>query len=182
MGYALAEAAWQRGAEVTLVSGPVDLAAPYGVVVHRVETTDEMQKAVQAMVKKTDALFMAAAPADYKPKAAAKTKRPRGADALTLTLEGTQDILASLTRPAKLLAVGFALETGGGIDRAKAKLRAKRLDYIVLNDALEPGAGFEVSTNRVTIIANQGEPLVLPLLSKREVADRILDAVERALT
>jgi phosphopantothenoylcysteine decarboxylase/phosphopantothenate--cysteine ligase len=182
MGYALAEAAYERGAEVTLLSGPVDLPAPYGVVVHRVETTEEMQRALQAMIKKADALFMAAAPADFKPKQQASTKQPRKGAALTVTLESTPDILGSLTRPAKLLAVGFALETGGGVDRAKIKLREKKLDYIVLNDALEPGAGFEVSTNRVTIIANQGEPLVLPLLSKRAVADRILDAVERALT
>ncbi len=182
MGYALAEAAAERGADVTLVSGPVDLAAPYGVVVHRVETTAEMLRALQAVVKKANALFMAAAPADFTPKETTAKKRPRGAGAITLALEPTPDILGSLTRPSKLLAVGFALETGGGLDRAKAKLREKKLDYIVLNDALEPGAGFEVTTNRVTIIANQGEPLVLPLLSKRAVADRILDAVERALT
>ena len=181
MGYALAEAAAERGADVTLVSGPVDLPAPYGVVVHRVETTAGMLRALQAVVKKGDALFMAAAPADFTPKETAATKRPRGRGALTLALEPTVDILASLTRPANLLTVGFALETGGGMDRARAKLREKKLDYIVLNDALEPGAGFEVTTNRVTIIADQGEPLVLPLLSKREVAERILDAVERAL-
>jgi phosphopantothenoylcysteine decarboxylase/phosphopantothenate--cysteine ligase len=125
---------------------------------------------------------MAAAPADFTPKETTTRKRPRDGGTLTLTLEPTADILGSLTRPAKLLAVGFALETGGGQERARAKLREKKLDYIVLNDALEPGAGFEVTTNRVTIIANQGEPLVLPLLSKRDVADRILDAVERALT
>jgi len=184
MGYALAEAAAERGADVTLVSGPVDLPAPYGVVVHRVETTEEMQRALQALIKRSNALFMAAAPADYKPKEQAKTKRPRGGkgDVMTITLESTPDILSSLTRPAKLLAVGFALETGGGIERARAKLREKKLDYIVLNDALEPGAGFEVSTNRVTIIARDGEPLALPLLSKRDVADQILDAVERALS
>jgi phosphopantothenoylcysteine decarboxylase / phosphopantothenate---cysteine ligase len=140
-----------------------------------------MQRALQAMIKNADALFMAAAPADYKPKQQATTKQPRKNAALEVALESTPDILASLTRPQKMLTIGFALETGGGVDRAKTKLREKKLNYIVLNDALEPGAGFEVSTNRVTIIANQGEPLVLPLLSKREVADRILDAVERAL-
>jgi phosphopantothenoylcysteine decarboxylase/phosphopantothenate--cysteine ligase len=104
---------------------------------------------------------------------------------VTVELEGTADILANLTRPARLLTVGFALEAGGadgGIERARAKLREKHLDYIVLNDALEPGAGFEVATNRVTIIGSQGEPHALPLLSKRDVADRILDAVERTLT
>lgn len=182
MGYALAEAAAERGADVTLVSGPVDLPAPYGVVVHRVETTAEMLRALQAVVKKADALFMAAAPADFTPAEAAAAKRPRGKGAMTISLHPTPDILGSITRPARLLAVGFALETGGGLERARTKLREKKLDYIVLNDALEPGAGFEVATNRVTIIATQGEPLVLPLLSKRAVADRILDAVERALT
>ncbi len=182
MGYALAEAAAERGADVTLVSGPVDLAAPYGVVVHRVETTAEMLRAVQSLVARADALFMAAAPADFTPTEAAAAKRPRGRGALTLTFEPTPDILGSLKRPAKLLAVGFALETGGGLDRARAKLREKRLDYIVLNDALEPGAGFEVTTNRVTIIGKQGEPQALPLMPKRDVADHILDAVERALT
>lgn len=182
MGYALAEAAAERGAQVTLVSGPVDLPAPYGVVVHRVETTAEMQRALQALIKKADALFMAAAPADYAPKEQAARKRARGDGALAVTLDATPDILKSLTRPARLVAVGFALETGGGLERARVKLREKRLDYIVLNDALEPGAGFEVLTNRVTIVAPEGEPLELPLLPKRAVADRILDAVERALT
>ena len=182
MGYALAAAAAERGADVVLVSGPVDLAAPYGVVVHRVETTADMLRALQPLVKRADALFMAAAPADFTPKETAPAKRPRGKGGLTLALDPTPDILATLVRPARLLAVGFALETGGGLDRANAKLREKKLDYIVLNDALEPGAGFEVTTNRVTILAGQGEPLVLPLLSKREVAERILDAVERALT
>jgi phosphopantothenoylcysteine decarboxylase/phosphopantothenate--cysteine ligase len=182
MGYALAEAAAERGADVTLVSGPVDIAAPYGVVVHRVETTADMLRAVQSLVARADALFMAAAPADFTPNEAAAAKRPRGKGALTLTLAATSDILGTLKRPAKLLTVGFALETGGGIDRARAKLREKRLDYIVLNDALEPGAGFEVTTNRVTIIGTQGQPQALPLMSKRDVADHILDAVERALT
>jgi phosphopantothenoylcysteine decarboxylase/phosphopantothenate--cysteine ligase len=181
MGYALAEAAAERGAQVTLVSGPVDLPAPFGVRVQRVETTVDMQHALQSLVTKADALFMAAAPADYAPAETAARKRARGDGALTVALEPTPDILRSLTRPPKLLAVGFALETGGGLERARAKLREKRLDYIVLNDALEPGAGFEVSTNRVTIVAPEGEPLVLPLLPKRAVADRILDAVERAL-
>jgi phosphopantothenoylcysteine decarboxylase / phosphopantothenate---cysteine ligase len=181
MGYALAEAAALRGADVVLVTGPTELPLPYGVVVHRVETTAEMLAALQALVKQADALVMAAAPADYRPRAAAQSKHPRTAGALTLELEATPDILVTLETPPKCLRVGFALETGGGRDRARAKLREKRLDCIILNDALEPGAGFEVATNRVTIIGKRGEPIELPLLSKRDVAERILDAVEREL-
>jgi phosphopantothenoylcysteine decarboxylase/phosphopantothenate--cysteine ligase len=97
-------------------------------------------------------------------------------------LEPTPDILASLRRPAGCLVVGFALETGDGVRRAREKLRAKRLDYVVLNDALEPGAGFEVTTNKVTLLAQTGAVLELPLLDKREVAQRILDTVEHGLT
>jgi phosphopantothenoylcysteine decarboxylase/phosphopantothenate--cysteine ligase len=181
MGYALAEAAALRGADVVLVTGPTELPLPYGVVVHRVETTAEMLTALQSLVKQADALVMAAAPADYRPRVAAKTKQPRSAGTLTVELEATPDILATLKTPAKCLRIGFALETGGGRARAQAKLREKRLDYIILNDALEPGAGFGVATNRVTIIGKRGEPIELPLLPKRDVAERILDAVEREL-
>ena len=183
MGYALAEAAYARGADVILVSGPSDLPLPYGVTAHRVETTAEMQRAAQALVKRAALLVMAAAPADYRPADQAAAKRPRKNGALTVELEGTPDILASLQRPKGCVVVGFALETGGdGVARAKEKLREKALDYIILNDALEPGAGFEVATNRVTIIGKSGEPVQLPLLPKRDVAEKILDAVERALT
>jgi phosphopantothenoylcysteine decarboxylase/phosphopantothenate--cysteine ligase len=133
-------------------------------------------------MKRADALIMAAAPADYRPVETAKTKRPRAQGRLTIAFEPTPDILATLKRPKKCVMVGFALETGNGIARAREKLREKGLDYIILNDALEPGAGFEVATNKVTILRTGGEPLVLPLLPKREVAERILDAVEQALT
>jgi phosphopantothenoylcysteine decarboxylase / phosphopantothenate---cysteine ligase len=183
MGYALAAAAYTRGAEVTLIAGPSELPLPIGVATHRVETTEEMGRAVQAVVKKADLLIMAAAPADYRPAASSATKRPRTNGRVTLELEATPDILGTLERPAGCVVVGFALETGGdGVTRARAKLREKRLDYIILNDALEPGAGFEVATNRVTIIGKGGEPVELPLLPKRDVAEKILDAVEQALT
>src|SRR5439155_16096982 len=93
------------------------------------------------------------------------------------------DILATLERPRPCVVVGFALEAGGdGVAKARQKLQDKALDFVILNDALEPGAGFEVATNRVTIIGKAGAPIELPLLSKRDVADKILDAVERALT
>ena len=183
MGYALAEAAYTRGADVILVSGPSDLPLPFGITAHRVETTADMQRAAQALVKRAALLVMAAAPADYRPTQQATAKRPRTSGAITVELEGTPDILGSLDRPKGCVVVGFALETGGdGLARAQEKLREKGLDYIILNDALEPGAGFEVATNRVTIIGKNAEPVELPLLPKRVVAEKILDAVERALT
>jgi phosphopantothenoylcysteine decarboxylase/phosphopantothenate--cysteine ligase len=155
MGFALAEAATARGAE--------------------------MQRATYALIKGAAALFMAAAPADFRPTTAAATKQPRGEGALTLKLEPTPDILGTLPEHAGCLVIGFALETGGGVDRARTKLREKRLDYIILNDALEPGAGFEVTTNRVTIVPRRGDAVELPLLSKRAVAEQILDFVEQGL-
>ena len=183
MGYALAAAAYARGAEVVLVTGPSDLPLPVGATTHRVETTAEMQRAVAGLVQHADLLLMAAAPADYRPATRATAKRPRSGGALTLELEATPDILGALKPPARCVVVGFALETGGdGVAKAREKLQTKALDFVILNDALEPGAGFEVTTNRVTIIGKRGEPIVLPLLPKRDVADKILDAVEQALT
>jgi phosphopantothenoylcysteine decarboxylase/phosphopantothenate--cysteine ligase len=185
MGYALAEAAYARGADVVLVTGPTELPLPSTVTAHRVETTAEMQRAVQGLLEGAAALFMAAAPADYRPKHTEQAQRPRqgegGGGPLTIELEATPDILASLKRPAGCLVVGFALETGNGLARAREKLQDKALDFVVLNDALEPGAGFEVTTNRVTVIAKGGRQVDLPLLPKRDVAERILDVVEEAL-
>jgi phosphopantothenoylcysteine decarboxylase/phosphopantothenate--cysteine ligase len=181
MGYALAEAAYARGADVVLVTGPTELAPPGGVATTRVETTAEMQRAVQALMKGAAALFMVAAPADYRPKTSAKTKRARGDGAMTIELEPTPDILGSLKRPAGCVVVGFALETGNGLARAQEKLQDKALDFVVLNDALEPGAGFEVTTNRVTVLGKGGRQVDLPLLPKRDVAERILDVVQEAL-
>jgi phosphopantothenoylcysteine decarboxylase / phosphopantothenate---cysteine ligase len=182
MGFALAEAARDRGARVVLVMGPTALVPPTGVEVHRVETTMEMQRALQAALPGAAALFMAAAPADYRPAKAAGSKRPRATGKITLAFEPTPDILTSLQRPKGCLVVGFALETGDGLRRARAKLKRKRLDYVVLNDALEPGAGFEVTTNKVTLLGPSGAPLALPVLDKRDVAQRILDVVELELT
>jgi len=156
MGYALVEAALARGADVVLVSGPTELPLPDGVTAVRVETTEEMQRAVQAVLKDAQALFMAAAPADFRPANAADKKRPRSNGRLTLDLEATPDILASLKRPKACVVVGFALETGDGLARACDKLQTTRLDFVVLNDALAPGAGFEVSTNKVTIVSKGG--------------------------
>ena len=182
MGFALAEAARDRGATVVLVAGPTALEVPSGVRLIRVETTEEMQTAVQGAVTDADALFMAAAPADYRPAERSRVKRPRSGRGFTAALKPTPDILGGLKRPRGLVAVGFALESGGnGLARAREKLRAKRLDFIVLNDVTVPGAGFEVRTNRVTVLPRQGSPVELPLLDKRAVADRLLDLVEPAL-
>lgn len=182
MGYALAAAAQSRGAHVTLVTGPTELEPPSGLSsTTRVETTEEMQRAVQALVKDADALIMSAAPADYRPKHAAPKKRPRGNGALTVELEATPDILSSLNRRKGMVVVGFALETGNGLANARTKMQNKALDFVILNDALEPGAGFEVTTNRVTILGPGGKQVDLPLLPKRDVAERILDVVEEAL-
>src|SRR5882762_8847037 len=147
MGYALAAAAYARGAEVVLVSGPSDLPLPFGVTAHRVETTAEMQRATQGLAKRADLVIMAAAPADYRPAKPADTKRPRASGAITIELEPTPDILSSLERPKKCVVVGFALETGGdGLAKAQAKLREKHLDAFFFSVVFNAAAGFEIYT------------------------------------
>lgn len=181
MGFALAAAARARGANVVLVTGPTELTPPPGVPTKRIETTEDMQRALQALVASADALIMSAAPADYRPKDQAEQKRPRADGPFTVTLEATPDILGSLERRKGMVVVGFALETGNGLAKARAKMQNKALDYVILNDATEPGAGFEVTTNRVTILGRNGTKVDLPVLPKRDVAERILDVVEEAL-
>jgi phosphopantothenoylcysteine decarboxylase / phosphopantothenate---cysteine ligase len=184
MGFRLAEAAWERGAEVTLISGPTTLATPVGVTMVRVETTKEMESAVGAVLPASDVLIMAAAPADFRPAAPpGDRKRPREEGDFAIAMAPTADILrqtAKLRKPGSLI-VGFALETGDAVAKGRAKLARKQLDLIVVNDALEPGAGFEVETNRVVILSRDGSEQAVPLGSKREIADRILDAVEAQL-
>lgn len=183
MGYRLAEAAWNRGADVLLITGPVSLPAPVGVELEPVETTADMEASIRAALPGADVLIMAAAPADYRTTAPAATKRARETGKLNLELTPTDDILAGTIKLRKKgsVIVGFALETGEAVVRGKAKLERKKLDLIVVNDALEPGAGFEVDTNRVVILDATGHQEVVPLTSKREVAERILDAVEARL-
>jgi phosphopantothenoylcysteine decarboxylase/phosphopantothenate--cysteine ligase len=178
MGYAIAEAAFARGAEVVLISGPTGLSSPSGVGLVRVDSTEDLCNAVTKALPGADVLIMAAAPADFRAAEPAGEKRPRS-EGLTLSFEPTVDVLAATARhrPQKLITVGFALETGARVERAREKLRSKHLNLIVLNDATEPGAGFEVGTNRVTLVRADGET-PLPLLSKRDVAEKILDRVE----
>jgi len=183
MGYRLAEAAWERGAEVLLVSGPVQLPPPAGVQVQRVESTADMEAAVRAALPQADVLIMAAAPADYRPAEPADSKRPRQEGPAAVTMVPTADILqatAGARKPGSLI-VGFALETGDAVAKGRTKLTRKNLDLIVVNDALEAGAGFEVDTNRVVILDRHGRDQSLPLAPKREVADHILDALEAYL-
>ncbi len=183
MGYRLAEAAWERGADVVLISGPVALPDPIGVVVHRVESTLEMEQAVRAELPEADVLIMAAAPADFRPSSPSDGKRPRIDGALAIPMEPTGDVLDStrgVRKPGSLI-VGFALETGDALAKGLAKLERKGLDLIVVNDALEPGAGFEKDTNRVALLGRDGTRQILPLQSKREVAEAILDRVEQTI-
>jgi phosphopantothenoylcysteine decarboxylase/phosphopantothenate--cysteine ligase len=183
MGYRLAEAAWERGADVTLISGPTGLVAPVGVELARIDSTAELEHAVRAALPTADVLIMAAAPADYRPTEVSSAKRPRSDGALAIPMEPTADILRATrdARRATAFIVGFALETGDALAKGRQKLERKELDLIVVNDALEPGAGTEVDTNRVAILGRDGSTTIVPLSSKRQVADAILDAVEAHL-
>jgi len=183
MGYRLAEAAWERGAEVVLISGPVALPPPIGVRLRQVETTKQLEDAVRDELPDADVLVMAAAPADFRPSDPSDSKRARNDGALAIPMEPTDDILSATraARRAGSVVVGFALETGDAMTKGRAKLERKDLDLIVVNDALEPGAGFEVDTNRVALLDRDGSARILPLQSKRAVAETILDAVEQAL-
>jgi phosphopantothenoylcysteine decarboxylase/phosphopantothenate--cysteine ligase len=183
MGVALAAAAWRRGAAVTFVAGPLQVPVPEGVTHRPVETTAEMADAVARALPEADVLLMAAAPADFRSAAVVGEKIKRGDGALALALEPTPDILAAtrVHRRAGAVVVGFALETTDTDANARRKLAAKDLDLVVLNDATEPGAGFGVDTNRVTLIGRDGASDALPLLPKHAVADAILDRVDALL-
>ena len=183
MGVALAAAAWRRGANVVLVSGPLSVDPPVGVDVRPVTTTDEMSTAVEHELPSADVLVMAAAPADFRAAVPADSKIKKHAAPDAIALAPTPDIL-SRTREARrsgAIVVGFALETDDVLRSARQKLTAKDLDLIVVNDAREPGAGFGVDTNRVTLLGRDGSEEALPLRSKTEVADEILDRVEKLL-
>lgn len=181
MGFALASAAWRRGADVELIAGPTLLDPPVGPALTAVETAAEMKDAVVAALRDADVLIMAAAVADFRPRDVPdrKIKRSKGIDAIGL--EPAPDILAETTsQRSGCVVVGFALETDDGEANARAKLASKGLDLIVLNET-GPESGFEVGTNRVTVIERDGEAESVPLLEKEQVADRILDRVERRL-
>jgi phosphopantothenoylcysteine decarboxylase/phosphopantothenate--cysteine ligase len=183
MGVEVAAAAWQRGADVTLIAGPLEVPIPAGVSVVQVETTQQMATAVREALPSADVLVMAAAPADFTVADVPARKLKKSERPDTLSLTSAPDILLTTrdSRPEGAVIVGFALETGDAIAEASRKLRDKQLDIIVANDATEAGAGFGTSTNRVTLLDASGNVDALELMSKRDVAAHILDRVERRL-
>ncbi len=180
MGYALAEAARDRGATVLLIAAPTSLPDPTGVKTVHVESAAEMKAAVNRAITKADVLIMAAAVADYKPETAAPSKiKKEGAEILTLKLVKTPDILAEAK--GDFIKVGFAAESEDLVANARKKLEKKNLDLIVANDISDPASGFGTDTNQVTIISRDGKPETLPLLPKSEVAAKIMDRVGKML-
>jgi phosphopantothenoylcysteine decarboxylase/phosphopantothenate--cysteine ligase len=181
MGYRLAEAARDRGATVILVSGPTCLAPPFGVEVLGVRSAQDMQRAVADRVGSATVVIAAAAVSDYRPSGVSASKAKKTDGPVTLELVPNPDILKSLGREkgARLL-VGFAAETEDLVGNARKKLDAKNLDLIVANDVKAPGSGFGGETNAVVLLRRGGSPVDVPLASKREIAERILDEV-RAL-
>jgi phosphopantothenoylcysteine decarboxylase / phosphopantothenate---cysteine ligase len=183
MGVAIAAAAWRRGAEVTLIHGPLDVPLPIGGSHIAVVSTAEMRDAVALALPHADALIMAAAPADFRPVDVSADKLKKSGSAPTLSLMHTEDILAStrtLRKPGAVM-MGFALETTQVEAHALEKLQRKGLDFIVANDATESGAGFGTDTNRVLILGADGSRETPPLLPKIEIADLLLDRIARAL-
>jgi phosphopantothenoylcysteine decarboxylase/phosphopantothenate--cysteine ligase len=175
MGYAVAEAARDRGAEVKLIAAPTSLHDPTGMEITHIETAAQMKEAVAKAATQADALIMAAAVADYQPRSVAEAKIKKETPNLTLELIRTPDILSEVK--GNFIRVGFAAESEDVVANAKRKLEKKQLDLIVANDITDKESGFGADTNKVTLIDQNGEVENLPLMSKREVADRILDRV-----
>ncbi|MFQ5606664.1 MAG: bifunctional phosphopantothenoylcysteine decarboxylase/phosphopantothenate--cysteine ligase CoaBC [Candidatus Zixiibacteriota bacterium] len=176
MGYALAAAARESCADVTLISGPTELAPPDDVAFIAVESTSEMLDAVLSHIDCADALLMAAAPADYTPESARPSKIKKQDSALTLALVRTPDILRQVARVKKdnLTVIGFALESENLVENARRKLEEKNLDLIVANSAVQPGSGPGGMSNQATIIGADGQITELPLMPKRELATEII--------
>lgn len=185
MGFALAEACAEAGAEVTLVAGPVSLTASHASI-HRVdvESAAEMYRAAVDAYDRADAAIMCAAVADYAPETVSDVKLKRSGDERVLRLKPNPDIAAELgrrKRPGQCL-VGFALETNDEESNARLKMEKKNLDFIVLNSLRDAGAGFRCDTNKVTVIGREGEPVEIPCKLKTEVAADIVDILARYLT
>ena len=179
-GYAIAAEAQRRGADVTLISGPVELKPPPGVTVVSVQTNAEMKAAVLEAMPGADVFISAAAPADFRPARVSeiKLKKSTLAEGLSLPLENTDDILLAVGRQARpRVLVGFAAETGDAVAKASGKLQAKDLDLLVVNDVSEEGCGFGVDTNRVVVLQRDGGRSDLPLMSKQGVATALLNQI-----
>lgn len=177
MGYAIAQAAQKHGAEVTLLSGPVAIEVPQGVKLVPFTTTQELLDRASELAQEQDLLIQAAAPADYRAKEIAPQKiKKQGGEPMTFTLVENPDVAATLGKAKRSgqVFVGFAAETNDVLAHARDKLARKNLDMIVANDVTRPGAGFDVDTNIVTLITKDGQE-ALPMMSKAEVAQRILD-------
>ena len=180
MGYAIAEAARDRGADVVLVSAPTALNPPVGMEVVQVETTIQMRDAIVNATAKANALIMAAAPADFRPVATAESKIKRKAETISLELVENPDILGAVR--SDFIRVGFAAESENVVENATEKLNRKNLDLIAANDITATDSGFDVDTNKVVLIDRDGKAEDLPLMSKYEVANRILDKVVALLS
>ena len=180
MGYAIAREAMLRGAEVTLISGPVALKPVDGVKLVPIVTAQDMLEAVQKTLPETDILIKAAAVADYRPSSVADEKLKKKDGELSIPLERTADILAwvSQNRHQGLFVCGFSMETENMLENSRKKLTKKKLDMIVANNLKTQGAGFGVETNVVTLITKD-TVTELPLMGKDEVAGRLLDEIMR---
>ena len=178
MGYAVAAAAVRRGADVTLVSGKVELTPPMGVQVVPVVSAADMAQAVKAAASEHDIIIKAAAVADYRPRVTADEKLKKKDEELSVELERTEDILAWLGahRRAGQILCGFSMETEHLLENSRAKLEKKKIDMIVANNLKQEGAGFGTDTNVVTLITKE-KTEEFPMLSKEEVADRLLDRI-----
>lgn len=183
MGVAVAAAAVRRGHDVVLIAGPMNVPPPDQARCVRVTTAQEMLAAVERELHASDALIMTAAVADFRPKQVSEHKLHKQEMPARLELERNPDILATVAaRKGDRLFVGFAAETQDIVENARRKLAAKRLDLIVANDVSRPDSGFGTDTNRVIFLAADTEPEHLPLLSKKQVAERILDWIEQRAT
>ncbi|UCH00932.1 MAG: bifunctional phosphopantothenoylcysteine decarboxylase/phosphopantothenate--cysteine ligase CoaBC [Deltaproteobacteria bacterium] len=179
MGYALARAAWRRGAEVTLVTGPSHLDPPQGIQMIKVKTAEEMREAVFNNYRDRDVVIKAAAVSDYRPLRSAQGKEKRKKGPIKVEMVPTPDILAELGKnKGDISLVGFAAETTDHIANATDKMRSKNLDLIVVNDASREDRGFAADSNEVWMIDRKGKEEAVPLMSKEDVADRILDKIK----
>jgi len=179
MGYALTRAAWRRGAEVTLVSGPTHLDPPKGIEVITVKTAEEMREAVLHNYRNKDVVIKAAAVSDYRPMRKAQEKEKKKGSPITVEMIPTPDILAELGKDkGDITLVGFAAETTDHVANAMDKIRKKNLDLIVVNDVSREDRGFAADSNEVRMIDREGNQEAVPLMSKEDVADRILDKIK----
>lgn len=184
MGFAIAAAAWRRGADVTLITGPGHADRPRGPRIIEVETARDMLEALETALTDARILVMAAAVADFEVREPATAKIKKGTEGLDVALERGPDLLLetrALREARGIFTLGFALETEDGVENGREKLERKGMQLVAVNLANEPGSGFDVATNRVTLIDTAGDVEELPLLAKEEVAERLLDRVADAV-